>query len=405
MKAAEEGNRYKEFIAFTALLTSAVALSIDMLLPAFSDLRLDFSLAEDSNLPALTITCLFIGMAIGTPIYGPLADTFGRIRILQIGIFLFAIGAIGSTFAPNFSFLLISRVIWGFGCAAPRSLAQAMVRDRFEGDEMARVMGIIQTVFFAGPVLAPLIGHLLLQIGSWRLTMAFGLATAIAMWVWSFRIPESLTENKKRALTFKSIKTGVKAVCRNRTTVGYSLTLMFAAGAFYSFLSSSELIVTQVLARPGWFVPYFSVTMVVMAIVALLGSKLVGRIGARSMARRALIAQFVFSSISLIVALSTSGVPPAILWMFLTSAQIASMVLMMPTMTTLSLEPMGDLAGTATSIIGFLSLAGGALLGASIDRQITSTVTPLSAGYVLFTGIGLLVLTFVVPKAPQKLCT
>ncbi|MGZ0216403.1 MAG: hypothetical protein ACKVKP_10165, partial [Acidimicrobiales bacterium] len=118
-----------------------------------------------------------------------------------------------------------------------------------------------------------------------------------------------------------------------------------------------------------------------------------------------LIAQFVFSSISLIVALSTSGVPPAILWMFLTSAQIASMVLMMPTMTTLSLEPMGNLAGTATSIIGFVSLAGGAILGASIDRQITSTVTPLSAGYFLFTSIGLLVLAFVVPKAPKKLRT
>ena len=235
VKTAQEENRYKEFIAFTALLTSAVALSIDMLLPAFSDLRLDFSLAEDSNLPALTITCLFIGMAIGTPIYGPLADTFGRIRILQIGIFLFAIGAIGSTFAPNFSFLLISRVIWGFGCAAPRSLAQAMVRDRFEGDEMARVMGIIQTVFFAGPVLAPLIGHLLLQIGSWRLTMAFGLATAIAMWIWSFRIPESLTENKKRALTFESLRTGVNAVCRNRTTVGYSFDLNVCSWSVLQF--------------------------------------------------------------------------------------------------------------------------------------------------------------------------
>ena len=66
---------------------------------------------------------------------------------------------------------------------------------------------------------------------------------------------------------------------------------------------------------------------------------------------------------------------------------------------------MGNLAGTATSIIGFVSLAGGAILGASIDRQITSTVTPLSAGYFLFTSIGLLVLAFVVPKAPKKLRT
>ena len=159
----------REFIAFTALLTSAIALSIDMLLPAFADLRSSFGMEPTSNLPGLTITCIFVGMAIGMPVYGPLSDTYGRIPVLRAGIALFALGALGSTLAPNLGFLLVSRVLWGIGCAAPRTISQAMIRDKFEGDDMARVMAIVQTIFFAGPVLAPVIGDLLVRGGgSWR---------------------------------------------------------------------------------------------------------------------------------------------------------------------------------------------------------------------------------------------
>ena len=79
----------REFIAFAALLTSAIALSIDMLLPAFSELRMSFGMEPTSNLPGLTITSIFVGMAIGMPIYGPIADTYGRLPVLRVGIVLF----------------------------------------------------------------------------------------------------------------------------------------------------------------------------------------------------------------------------------------------------------------------------------------------------------------------------
>ena len=99
----------------------------------------------------------------------------------------------------------------------------------------------------------------------------------------------------------------------------------------------------------------------------------------------------------LIVALLTDGVPPVGVWMVLMSAQIAAMVLMMPNMTTLALEPMGSLAGTAASTIGFITLALGAVLGAVIDRQITSTVTPLAVGYFVFTTFAVLVVILIIP--------
>ena len=389
----------REFIAFTALLTSAIALSIDMLLPAFADLRSAFGMEPTSNLPGLTITCIFVGMAIGMPIYGPLADTYGRIPVIRGGIALFALGALGSTLAPNLGFLLASRVLWGIGCAAPRTISQAMIRDKFEGDDMARVMAIVQTIFFAGPVLAPVLGDLLVRGGgSWRLTMLFGLAIAVVIWIWSFRIPESLDSANQRDLSFSGTKQGLRVVFENRTTIGYALTLLFSGGAFYSFLSSSELIISEIFQKPSWFVPYFSITMGVMAAVALTGSRVVGRIGARRLGHGALAFQMGVSLLMLTLALSTDGIPPVGLWMVLMTAQIAAMVVMMPTMTTMALEPMGALAGTAASTIGFITLAIGALLGAIIDRQITSTVTPLAVGYALYTSLAVIVILTMVRK-------
>ncbi|MEC9112938.1 MAG: MFS transporter [Actinomycetota bacterium] len=389
----------REFIAFAALLTSAIALSIDMLLPAFAELRSTFGMEPTSNLPGLTITCIFVGMAIGMPIYGPLADTFGRLPILRIGIALFALGALGATLAPNLGFLLASRVLWGIGCAAPRTISQAMIRDKFEGDDMARVMAIVQTVFFAGPVLAPVIGDLLLRSGgTWRLTMLFGLVIAVVMWLWSFRVAESLQASNRRELSFATTRQGIRIVFGNRITIGYALTLLFSGGAFYSFLSSSELIVSEIFDRPSWFVPYFSITMCVMAAVALTGSRVVGRVGARRLGHSALGFQLAVSLLMLIVALATNGVPPVGMWMVLMSAQIAAMVVMMPNMTTLALEPMGSLAGTAASTIGFITLALGAILGAAIDRQIATTVTPLAIGYFAYTTVAVLVVMAMIPK-------
>ena len=138
--------------------------------------------------------------------------------------------------------------------------------------------------------------------------------------------------------------------------------------------------------------------MCVMAAVALTGSRVVGRVGARRLGHSALGFQLAVSLLMLVLALTTGGVPPVGMWMILMSAQIAAMVIMMPNMTTLALQPMGSLAGTAASTIGFITLALGAILGAVIDRQIASTVTPLAIGYFAYTTIAVVVVMTMIPK-------
>ena len=145
----------KELVGFLALVTMMNAFAIDAFLPGFPDMRESFGLDSDSTLLGRTVSLFLVGNALGMPVYGPLTDSIGRKRTLNLSLALYIAAALMAALAPNLGTLYLSRVIWGFSAAGPRIVAQAMIRDRYEGDEMARIMSLVQTVFFAGPILSP----------------------------------------------------------------------------------------------------------------------------------------------------------------------------------------------------------------------------------------------------------
>ena len=134
------------------------ALSIDLLLPAFADMREEFGLAEDSAAPARLITAFFVGLALGQVVYGPMSDRYGRKPLLYAGLVIYVAGAVAAVFMPTLGAVVVCRVVWGFGAAAPRSLALAMVRDRYEGEQMATTMSHVMATFILVPVVAPALG-------------------------------------------------------------------------------------------------------------------------------------------------------------------------------------------------------------------------------------------------------
>src|SRR5207342_399011 len=113
----------REFVAIVAGLVAMAALSIDLLLPAFPDIRTEFGLGADSTEPAKLITWFFLGLAVGQLVYGPLSDRYGRKPLLYAGLVVYVIGALGATMVPSFTALIACRFVWGLGAAAPRSLA------------------------------------------------------------------------------------------------------------------------------------------------------------------------------------------------------------------------------------------------------------------------------------------
>ncbi len=382
----------REFVFCMALMTAMAALGIDLILPAFASMRPAFGLADDSTRLSLAVTFFFFGSGMGNLIFGPLADALGRKPVLLGSLALYAASALSAALSTSLAMLLASRFMWGLAAAGPRSLAQAIVRDRFAGNAMARVMALIQAVFFLTPVAAPLIGKVLVEVGSWRWVMGFGVCTATAAALWSVRLPETLPPDRRRSLRPATILGGFRSVMANRVTLGYALTLTFGFGAFLPFLGSTELVFETVFDRADWFVPYFMV-MGLMLVVATLGaSRILRTVSADRFALFMGSAMVAGAGLMLAVAAAGGGRPPIGLWLVAFSLTVGCHGAYFPICYSLALEPMGDMAGTAAATIGFFNMMVGATLASFVDRAIDDTITPIAVGYLGYGSIALLCL-------------
>lgn len=144
-------------------MISIVAMSIDMMLPALRVIGQDLAIA-DPNEAQTIVTALFIGFSVGQFFVGPLSDRFGRRPVIVCGYLVFLAGSALSYLAKDMTVMLIGRALQGLGAAAPRIVTQSLVRDLYEGRQMARVLSIIMSIFILVPALALLGGQTLLQL-------------------------------------------------------------------------------------------------------------------------------------------------------------------------------------------------------------------------------------------------
>jgi len=367
-----------------AATMSLSALSIDLMLPAFDDMRADFGLAADSTDTAAIITLFFLGMAAAQLIYGPLADRFGRKPVLYGGLTVFVSGAIGSALAGSLAGVLAFRFLWGLGAAAPRVISLSIVRDVYEGDQMARVMSFIAAVFIFVPVVAPSAGAVLLGFASWRFLFWLCAILAGAVGLWILRLPETLDPaTRLERLQLRSLARTARIVVTNRQAVGYTLALTFVFGAFVSYLASSELVWDEVYGRGDQFPLIFGALALAIGVAILVNGLIVDRVGARRIVHGSLLAYVATAGLALIVAIVGDGSPN--FWLFVVLLGVALMFhgLLIPNSNSIAMSPLGDVAGTASSLIGAFSILGGAVLGAIIDRAFNGTVTPMITGFFL----------------------
>lgn len=359
------------------MIMALAALGIDLVLPAFADIREHFGLAPDSTAVAQVVTMFLLGMALAQFFYGPLADRFGRKPILYLGLSVYFAGAIGSLLAPSLNLLLLSRFIWGLGAAGPRVISVSIVRDVYSGEEMAKAMSFILAIFIMVPVLAPSIGAGLVDLFSWRAPFAFGGLMAVVIALWARVLPETLDPTDQRPINPRAIAASTWEVLTNRQTLGYTLARTATFGAFSSYLASSERIFGDIYGRPGQFPLIFGAISATMGVAILVNANLVGRIGAKRTVHLFMLLYVATAFAFWGITESSPGNPS--FWTFVTGlGLIAAMhALLIPNFNTIAMWPMGHIAGTASAVIGTLPVAGGALIGTYIDRQYTDSVSPL----------------------------
>ena len=358
---------------------ASTALGIDLMLPAFADIREAFGLAEDSTAVAGIVTAYFIGLAFAQVIWGPIADRFGRKPTLFAGLAVYAIGALASAVAPSLTVLYVARFFWGMGAAGPRVMALAVIRDTHEGEEMARVMSFIMAIFIVVPVIAPSLGAAILAIASWRWVFGFAVIYAAVIALWAIRLPESLHPEYRLDLEFARVARAARFVVSNRQTLGYTMALTVLFGVFSSYLASSEIVFGDVFGRADQFPLIFGGIAAVMGTAMMTNGLVVRRLGVRRLVHSATIGYVVVAATMVWVSTTGDGIPAFGLFVVVLALQLVLYSLMFPNMNTIAMDPMGSVAGMAAAVIGLASIAGGALLGSILDRAFDGTVRPLSS--------------------------
>lgn len=382
-----------EFTALLALSMSLAALGIDAVLPAFPAIRAELGLAADSTAVTGIITAYFLGLAIGQIVYGPIADRFGRKPALYLGYGVYVVGAAASIVAPSLGLMLVGRFVWGLGAAGPRVVTLSMVRDRYDGEQMARAMSFIMAVFVLVPVVAPTLGAAIVAVAAWRWIFGVCLGLALVMAVWAIRLRETLAPEHRLELRPGRILQAGRDVVGNRQTIGYTLALTSLFGVFTSYLASSEIIFSDVFGQAERFPLIFGGLAAVMGAAMLSNAGLVGRFGTRRTAHTVLVVYVALALAFVAVVAAFDGRPPLSVFMVGMGLMLASHAVLIPNLNTIAMQPMAHIAGTASAVIGTVSTAVGALLGSLLDRAFDGSVVPITLG---FAGYGFLALAIVV---------
>lgn len=377
-----------EFLALMAAATSVTAIAVDTMLPAFGQVREHFGLETASD-TALIITVFILGLGFGQLAYGPLSDRFGRKPVIRAGLTLYMVAGLATTIAPTFELLLIGRFVWGLGSAGPRIVTQAILRDRFQGDALSRALAVMFTIFLIVPSAAPLIGQLVLVLGSWRYTFAVGPVFAGIVFIWLNRLDETLAAEDRRSIAPRELWEALVTVVKTPMSVGNIVALTALSAAFLPYLSSSERIFDLIYGRGAEFFFWFSLNAALLAAFTLGSGWVVARIGSNRTATTSLLALLGVSGVFLALSLAAAGVPGFALFYVMTTLMVGFNVAARPTLTSQALEEVGHIAGTAASLIGATTLVLGSVLSAVIDRLIGDTITPFVAGFVVAALVGL----------------
>ncbi|EFM59372.1 drug resistance transporter, Bcr/CflA subfamily [Brucella sp. BO2] len=337
---------------------------------------------HSENHVQFVITAYLLGFGVSQLFYGPLSDRFGRRLPLFGGLAIYVVAALGSAFVTDFTTLIILRVLQGLGAAATRVIAVSVVRDKFSGRQMAEVMSLVMMVFMILPVVAPATGQLIMLFGEWHLIFMFMAIMALVVGLWAFlRLPETLPVSHCRPLTMKSTLGGFVIVLTNRVALFYMLGTSFILGALFGYINSAQQIFVGIYQLGTLFPLAFAAVAMTLALASFLNSRLVGRFGMRRISQTMLLVFTSFSLLWMVLSIVMDGPIPFAVLMIIYMTIMLSFSLVTANFNALAMEPLGEVAGTASSVLGFAQTVIGAALGAVIGQAFDGTTTPVATGY------------------------
>jgi DHA1 family bicyclomycin/chloramphenicol resistance-like MFS transporter len=262
-----------------------------------------------------------------------------------------------------------------------------MVRDAYEGEQMAKQMSMIMAVFILVPTFAPALAAGILVIGPWQAIFWACAAFAVVVAGSVSLLPETLAPSERRPLAVRDVGSGLRTIFTTPGTLGYLLSLTALFGVFLSYLASSEIILDQVFGLEDWFPLFFGAIAVIMGGAMYLNGRIVERLGLEKIIRTAFVANLTSAIVLLTVALATGGEPPFWLFFVLLATVLFFQQMLIPNLNAAAMRPLGAVAGTSAALLGMIPGVLGAIVGGLIDRQFNGTITPISIGFVISSSV------------------
>ena len=369
-------------IAIVLGLISAIGpFAIDMYLPALPTIGAD--LGASPLAVQMSLVVVFLSFAVGPLIVGPLADMYGRKPVMYGGLVVFAIASVGAALAPNVEWLIFFRLVQGLGSSTGMVVPRAVVRDLHTGPEATRLMSLLMLVFSVSPILAPLTGSFIIEAFGWRgVFWAVTIAAVLAIALTAIGLEETRPAEHRGESSFASAWAGYKLLAVDRHFLGLCLIGGFGIASFFVYLANSSFVIIDHYGMsPSQYSLFFSVNAVSFFAVSQISGWMTEKYGLKRVVR---IAVFGFAGTMIAMwAVMASGVESLA---FMTAALFVGyglLGLVIPTTSVLAMEDHGEIAGTASALMGTLHMVAGVVamtvVGIFADGKPLPMVTGIAA--------------------------
>jgi DHA1 family bicyclomycin/chloramphenicol resistance-like MFS transporter len=345
-------------------------VAVDMYLPALPLVGRD--LHTDTAAVQLSLMAYFLSVAACQVFFGPISDMVGRKGPLFFALGLFVLASIGCALAWNVESLIVFRFIQGIGGCACSVIPRAVVRDLHTGTEAARLMSLLTIVFSLSPILAPLVGSIVIQFGDWR--AIFGLMAGVAVLaivlVAAF-LPETRPPHLRLESNLKTALAGYRLLLKDFHFLGITFVGAFGLSGFFAYLASSSFVLIEHYGlSPLVYSLFFSVNAVSFFTLSQFTAPLASRFGLRAVVKTAATVFAAFIAVLFVV--TVLGIDRLDVMAVLLFFGFGCLGLVVPATAVLALEDHGAIAGTASALIGTVQFVTGAVV--------------ISVGSVLFDG-------------------
>lgn len=371
------------------LLAAIGPFAIDMYLPALPTISAD--LGASTAATQMTLMSFFVAFGLCQIVYGPVSDMVGRKKPLYFGLAFFTIGSVGCALAGSIAWLIFFRFVQGIGASSSMVIPRAIIRDLHTGLEAARLMSFVMLVLSVSPILAPLIGSLLIAQFGWR--AVFAAVTVVAVLGFALTalvLRETRPPSERIASGFGSAFAGFWQLLRDWHFLGVTFIGGLGMSSFFAFLASSSFVyIGHYGLTPTQYGLAFSVNAIGFIGASQLTAKLGGKFG---MGRLVIGAAFMHTLFALILfAITIAGADSLPVLIALLFCAFACLGLVIPSTMVLALDRHGPIAGMASALGGTLQMMVGGLMIAVISQFFDGTARPMVTAIALC-GTGALAL-------------